>query len=206
MAHCQCAEELAPHEVVKPRPKSSPDLGRDLPTAAGTQCRSGGPARRPRWSRGDSNPGPPPCKGGALPAKLRPLESLAPLPHAGGRAWTRTRDLGLIRAALSPPELRARQQPPRQAPIRPQRPVSPGCPGSTPAPCPRRSARMVPHIDFSMPGRLRSVQQSSIITSPRIAPPDSPAALAPLPGPATVLRREDLGARCPAHPDHDPEA
>ena len=45
-----------------------------------------------RWSRGDSNPGPPPCKGGALPAKLRP--------RAGGRAWTRTRDLGLIRAAL----------------------------------------------------------------------------------------------------------
>ncbi len=44
------------------------------------------------WSRGDSNPGPPPCKGGALPAKLRP-------PH-GGRAWTRTRGLGLIRAAL----------------------------------------------------------------------------------------------------------
>jgi hypothetical protein len=27
------------------------------------------------WSRGDSNPGPPPCKGGALPAKLRPLAS-----------------------------------------------------------------------------------------------------------------------------------
>ena len=25
-----------------------------------------------RWSRGDSNPGPPPCKGGALPTKLRP--------------------------------------------------------------------------------------------------------------------------------------
>jgi hypothetical protein len=44
------------------------------------------------WSRGDSNPGPPPCKGGALPA--------APRPPAGGRAWTRTRGLGLIRAAL----------------------------------------------------------------------------------------------------------
>ncbi len=28
--------------------------------------------------------------------------------HSRGRAWTRTRDLGLIRAALSPPELRAR--------------------------------------------------------------------------------------------------
>jgi hypothetical protein len=62
-----------------------------------------------RWSRGDSNPGPPPCKGGALPAKLRPpARRLAPV---CGRAWTRTRDLGLIRTALSPPELRA---PPRR--------------------------------------------------------------------------------------------
>ena len=32
----------------------------------------------PRWSRGDSNPGPPPCKGGALPAKLRPLAPRRP--------------------------------------------------------------------------------------------------------------------------------
>jgi hypothetical protein len=30
-------------------------------------------------------------------------------PPTCGRAWTRTRDLGLIRAALSPPELRARR-------------------------------------------------------------------------------------------------
>ena len=30
------------------------------------------------WSRGDSNPGPPPCKGGALPAKLRPPPVGAP--------------------------------------------------------------------------------------------------------------------------------
>jgi hypothetical protein len=58
---------------------------------------------QPPWSRGESNPGPPPCKGGALPAELRPPSS------EGGRAWTRTRDLGLIRAALSPPELRARR-------------------------------------------------------------------------------------------------
>lgn len=63
-----------------------------------------------RWSRGDSNPGPPPCKGGALPAKLRPPIAIAvsrPVSR-GGRARTRTWDLGLIRAALSPPELRAR--------------------------------------------------------------------------------------------------
>jgi hypothetical protein len=61
-----------------------------------------------RWSRGDSNPGPPPCKGGALPAKLRPPRLVVPGAHPqrgycrarSGRAWTRTRDLGLIRAAL----------------------------------------------------------------------------------------------------------
>jgi hypothetical protein len=57
--------------------------------------------KHPGWSRGDSNPGPPPCKGGALPAKLRPPVPSAPAPAwRGGRAWTRTRDLGLIRAAL----------------------------------------------------------------------------------------------------------
>lgn len=55
----------------------------------------------PPWSRGDSNPGPPPCKGGALPTKLRPLLSNPGVAAGfGGRAWTRTRDLGLIRAAL----------------------------------------------------------------------------------------------------------
>jgi hypothetical protein len=38
----------------------------------GALSRCGWPTTRPWWSRGDSNPGPPPCKGGALPAKLRP--------------------------------------------------------------------------------------------------------------------------------------
>ena len=33
-----------------------------------------------KWSRGDSNPGPPPCKGGALPAKLRPPLSASGAP------------------------------------------------------------------------------------------------------------------------------
>ena len=41
----------------------------------------------PGWSRGDSNPGPPPCKGGALPAKLRPPGPAPPLPHRTG--WAR---------------------------------------------------------------------------------------------------------------------
>ena len=64
------------------------------------------------WSRGDSNPRPPPCKGGALPAKLRPHlgepakgsnpegGSLLLMLAVGGPWWSRTTDLGLIRTAL----------------------------------------------------------------------------------------------------------
>ena len=49
------------------------------------------PVVRRRWSRGGSNPEPPPCKGGALPAKLRPPAVAddacpAPFPRAG---WAR---------------------------------------------------------------------------------------------------------------------
>jgi hypothetical protein len=88
--------ELSPQEAVRPRLELTNGIG--VPAWLLRQTT--------RWSRGDSNPGPPPCKGGALPAKLRPRTRR---PLAGGRAWTRTRDLGLIRAALSPPELRARR-------------------------------------------------------------------------------------------------
>jgi hypothetical protein len=43
------------------------------PPASGRTQTDRHPARAGRrWSRGESNPGPPPCKGGALPAKLRP--------------------------------------------------------------------------------------------------------------------------------------
>ena len=55
------------------------------------------------WSRGDSNPRPPPCKGGALPVELRPQMVRAARPRVGacgGPSWTRTRDLSLIRTAL----------------------------------------------------------------------------------------------------------
>jgi hypothetical protein len=72
----------------------NPSFGRPaLPDPAGAAgpVRRAGPPTRPslvkvrptRWSRGDSNPGPPPCKGGALPAKLRPrLEAASPTPQA----------------------------------------------------------------------------------------------------------------------------
>ena len=41
------------------------------------------PRPAPGWSRGDSNPGPPPCKGGALPAKLRPPVCAVPAQRVG---------------------------------------------------------------------------------------------------------------------------
>ncbi len=80
--------------------QSAPSLLRSLSYACVSLC-SLGNVPRPhgrRWRRGDSNPRPPPCKGGALPVELRP---------PGGPFWTRTRDLGLIRTALSPAELKA---------------------------------------------------------------------------------------------------
>src|SRR5205823_624003 len=71
------------------------------------------------WRCGDSNPGPPPCKGGALPVELHPqgtggeetgrnpvppfpLLPFSPFPPGvgGGPSWARTRDLSLIRTAL----------------------------------------------------------------------------------------------------------
>ena len=70
-----------------------------------------------QWSDGDSNPGPPACKAGALPTELWPrimqnakakMQKVLSwtLLHfdfctgAGGRRWTRTTDLDLIRIAL----------------------------------------------------------------------------------------------------------
>jgi hypothetical protein len=104
--------------------RSRPFGCQGTPRRTGHQAGAARPGSPPvGWSRGDSNPGPPPCKGGALPAKLRPRSESAvggrqfrrsPTgPSAvlsthcsvlstrrGGRAWTRTRGLGLIRAAL----------------------------------------------------------------------------------------------------------
>jgi hypothetical protein len=140
-------------------------------------------APAPGWSRGDSNPGPPPCKGGALPAKLRPpvaasrstggtarlTDARRPACVRGGRAWTRTRDLGLIRAALSPPELRARQA------------LALGSPGGPPARYPRRSART-------------DLAHSVACQAPHVAPPTSPAPVAPLPGLDPVARGVPRGS------------
>ena len=50
------------------------------------------------WSRGDSNPGPPPCKGGALPAKLRP-----PVPQGSPRVPVGAPGLEPGTSALSGP-------------------------------------------------------------------------------------------------------
>ena len=92
-----------------------PAGGSLLPTATAGRP----PNEKEKWRRRGSNPQPPPCKGGALPIELRPLEPLrspfgfscgiqgcpgrrmrAGRLAASARAWTRTRDLHLIRVAL----------------------------------------------------------------------------------------------------------
>ena len=50
------------------------------------------------WSRGDSNPWPPPCKGGALPAELRPPEPASSLPR-GARQWAGASASGPVRTS-----------------------------------------------------------------------------------------------------------
>jgi hypothetical protein len=55
---------------------SSGDTHGAVPSGEGRRVTGG-------WSRGESNPGPPPCKGGALPAKLRPPR---PTPHGAPTA------------------------------------------------------------------------------------------------------------------------
>jgi hypothetical protein len=52
------------------------------------------------WSDGDSNPGHPACKAGALPTELPPQHKALARFVGGGRTGTRTWDLHLIRMAL----------------------------------------------------------------------------------------------------------
>jgi hypothetical protein len=101
----------------------------------------------PGWSRGDSNPGPPPCKGGALPAKLRPPVSAVPPPGGVGApglepgtsalSGPRSNHLSYAPAGRSPCLLSGGL--PR---------VAPGPPSAR---CPRRSARRTPHTAHHSP-------------------------------------------------------
>ena len=126
----------------------------------------------PGWSRGDSNPGPPPCKGGALPAKLRPpgcsrlprhvsVDRVgAPGLEPGTSALSGPRSNRLSYAPASPVPARhgsggGLSQDPKAvshsftaAEARPAKPL--GSPGMAIAPCcPRRSARMSPRPNSS---------------------------------------------------------
>ena len=149
------------------------------------------------WSRGDSNPGPPPCKGGALPAKLRPPGGVgAPGLEPGTSALSGPRSHHLSYAprdralfASSTAAVSARVPPGGQPPH-----AQDGARVPTRVTRPRK---------ISLPGRRSSTQQLPSVRT-HVAPPTSPTALAPLPGPATVWRRESLGARCPALPDLHP--
>ena len=77
--------------LVRSRPPTSDEISQPtggLLTAAGVLAQRRA-ARAPGWSRGDSNPGPPPCKGGALPAKLRPPVLSAPGSRPTAAGWAR---------------------------------------------------------------------------------------------------------------------
>jgi hypothetical protein len=108
-----------------PPPRLAPGRGRG--------ARGAGPRRSPLRARRDPGraslfpcqrqaPGRGGAAGSRTPGLRRAKAALSRLsygptrtPPGGvrrGRAWTRTRGLGLIRAALSPPELRARDPPP----------------------------------------------------------------------------------------------
>src|SRR5215207_11174081 len=131
------------------------------------------PAREspPRWSRGDSNPGPPPCKGGALPAKLRPPTaasrrsrvSASPLqPKRPDRVGAPGLEPGT--SALSGPRSNRLSYAPAAGAHAPSSTAADRTrgPRGPVAPCPRRSARILPHTrsrKTARPGRVRSTQQ-----------------------------------------------
>ena len=105
------------------------------------------------WSRGDSNPGPPPCKGGALPAKLRPPARIGPRPTAptarvgapglepgtSALSGPRSNHLSYAPAGRAPPAGRR----PRGLSCIPSGGSRRDAPVALPARCPRRSARTV---------------------------------------------------------------
>lgn len=84
----QCARARGPDGSTLPRPSDPAGLAWRVVKVPKSWAngRMGTPETRQDsrhclgWSRGDSNPGPPPCKGGALPAKLRPPLRSSPRP------------------------------------------------------------------------------------------------------------------------------
>ena len=88
---CALLSDRSPHEPGGNRPASW--CARRSPINVGVSTRLLGPRlwRTPSfvnvhphpWSRGDSNPGPPPCKSGALPAELRPPPAGVPPASVG---------------------------------------------------------------------------------------------------------------------------
>ena len=112
------------------------------------------PAGHPGWSRGDSNPGPPPCKGGALPAKLRPLTRKvaltsrvgAPGLEPGTSALSGPRSNHLSYAPVTPDPFPGRRcllrtrSAPRRSPPWHALPVSKTKQVPHPVPCPQAAA------------------------------------------------------------------
>jgi hypothetical protein len=130
-----------------------------------------GAAAPPQWSRGDSNPGPPPCKGGALPAKLRPPDRL---PAARPPEGVGAPGLEPGTSALSGPRsnhLSYAPAAPRTRPVVPSGGQDPGLPRRTRRPMPKteRADQPLAHDlgEIARPGRTDWPNNASSVRDAR---------------------------------------
>ena len=139
VAHCQCAARREPlvrsSNLVRSRAPTSDEVSQPsaaivLRSAGALRAHRAGTRRPAGWSRGDSNPGPPPCKGGALPAKLRPRTHAPTAPRARPRVGAPGLEPGT--SALSGPRSNHLSYAPAAAPALPRhgRPQPTGGTGS----------------------------------------------------------------------------
>jgi hypothetical protein len=148
------------------------------------------------WSRGDSNPGPPPCKGGALPAKLRPPARSRHPPAVGAPG------LEPGTSALSGPRSNHLSYAP-QHPTRASLPM----PMVWPRVLPRSLvARPMPKTERAASFEAARTKHYSSAPARLRGACALPAASGAPAGRSTRLREERPGARCPVTADHGPHA
>ena len=149
----------------------------------------------PGWSRGDSNPGPPPCKGGALPTKLRPPKP-KPLTHP----LVGAPGLEPGTSALSGPRSDHLSYAPVATPSGWSSSNTVWRPEVSGYLCPRRSARSRPLPVAPACVRCVHVGVNDLVR-------DSVGFRCQLSASArTSTHREVLEARCPSHHHHHPTA
>ena len=154
----------------------------------------------PRWSRGGSNPGPPPCKGGALPVELRPpvLPGPRPTPPPGiPRARVGAPGLEPGASALSGPRSDRLSYAPRLA----GHVTPPSYPGDGPSRR-RRSGRAPPR---GRPSRWGRISPPTRPVGPAVGEPPRPPRRSCRSHPPR-LRQGGTRNRCPGRPPQQPTA